>query len=427
MLCAVRGAAVYDYCAAAAPDDAARSTVTAFTYFRRLLVDADVVPQFEMLLLQASRNAVQTVAGARLDPQVRKAAEGAFAGALARQMPSPLAKAILHSMIAVAPVVAHDGDVSKVCAEADQRYAATFADAARRRRELVAPAIARPVERSPWVPRQLIEPAMLHAEAARAVAIDADAEPLGEAEVTSEAEGGVEPNVEGQPRNARNHEADALARSPWLVPFKPRISTSVSTDIAVREPQFGPSGEAPAAAPKPRSRLSFKRAGRRWFAAVVTALAIASVVSAVILLGRSDPDQLTVSQQLKTPFSAAGARFEVKPVSRFWAAKLRERPPRSGHRWVTLAVATRNVSRADFRPLSFGYRLITSSGNVVAPDSASLREGSVNSRGQLPRGQRSSVHLGFQVPVGASDLALAFEPAGPESATTVRVRFVAER
>jgi len=156
---------------------------------------------------------------------------------------------------------------------------------------------------------------------------------------------------------------------------------------------------------------------RVWIAAGLVVLVVAGVA---LLLSGVAPKSLTTSssppaifQPLKRPFTINGARYEVQPANdASWAAEMREQEPREGRRWVAVGVPVRNVSRADLRPRGLGYRIITPAGLVVGPEMIGGRQGTLDEKGRLAKGELTSVHLGFQVPEQARKLTFALDAGG---------------
>jgi len=153
-------------------------------------------------------------------------------------------------------------------------------------------------------------------------------------------------------------------------------------------------------------------------AIAAVAVVAAAVVVAVLALGSGPPKVrpgAILVRPLDTPFTTAGAVFDIDRVRTVrWAVDLRQRPARPGRKWITVAAATRNVNRANFHPRALGYRVRTASGIVIGPESAKVPALSFATDGRLGKGQRASVHLGFQVPEKQVDFSLEFDP-GPGS------------
>jgi hypothetical protein len=117
-----------------------------------------------------------------------------------------------------------------------------------------------------------------------------------------------------------------------------------------------------------------------------------------------------IVRPLDTPFTVDGAVFSVaRTNTASWASSLRRRAPRAGRVWLTMALQTRNVSRPNYRPRGLGYRLRTAAGIAVGPETARAAGDLAGVGGRLPIGKRSSIHLGFQVPVGERGLTLEYE------------------
>ncbi len=116
----------------------------------------------------------------------------------------------------------------------------------------------------------------------------------------------------------------------------------------------------------------------------------------------------------RQPLAASGVRFAIAPIKHAsWARRIRARPPRFRHHWVTIAVRVRNLSRPYLVLGGLGYRLQTQAGLVVGPRVIDLTATSQRPRtGRLVIGARRSVHLGFEVPAGAGRLTFVFDPGG---------------
>ncbi len=93
-----------------------------------------------------------------------------------------------------------------------------------------------------------------------------------------------------------------------------------------------------------------------------------------------------------------------------WAREIRRRPPGPGHKWVTVAVRGRNVSRRRFDPTRLAYRLRDERDTAYI---GAFRGGtgprSLARRGSLARGESAVVQLGYRVPRSARRLTLVFE------------------
>ncbi len=156
---------------------------------------------------------------------------------------------------------------------------------------------------------------------------------------------------------------------------------------------------------------------------LASVVVIAAVAAGVVAGGTPKPGAqpgAILVRPLDVPFTAAGAVFNIaRTRTSPWAVAVRRRELPRGHKWITLAAQSRNVGRANFHPRARGYRLRTSSGIVIGPATAMIPPELLGAGGRLPVGQRTSVHLGFQVPNAKTDLSLEFDP-GPGS-TRIRV------
>jgi hypothetical protein len=153
-------------------------------------------------------------------------------------------------------------------------------------------------------------------------------------------------------------------------------------------------------------------------AGAVAIVAIAAAAVVVIIMTPEPAGQQGEARvrQVDTPFTAAGAVFEIAPTSTAeWAIDVREREPGQGREWLTLAARSRNVTRQSFYPRTLGYRLRTSSGVIIGPQTAVIPPELSDPDGRVRPGQRTSVHLGFQVPDEQTGLSLEFDPGSDNS------------
>jgi hypothetical protein len=116
----------------------------------------------------------------------------------------------------------------------------------------------------------------------------------------------------------------------------------------------------------------------------------------------------------RTPFVLAGARFAVfanpkEPWTRF-AKRVSAGP---GMRWELVTVRVRNLTRTDLDPRALHYRLIAAAGVNYFPNLA-YGTGPDVRRPPRPLAPQALVQakLAFAVPVSATGLELAFDPAG---------------
>jgi hypothetical protein len=116
-------------------------------------------------------------------------------------------------------------------------------------------------------------------------------------------------------------------------------------------------------------------------------------------------------ERLDREFRAHGASFRVDRETRaLWAREILRRSAGKGHKWITIAVHARNLTRARFDPTRLTYRLRDRHGTAYV---GAFRGGtgprSLAQTGTLARGQAALVQLGFSVPRAARRLTLVFE------------------
>lgn len=201
-----------------------------------------------------------------------------------------------------------------------------------------------------------------------------------------------------EPSDAPEH-SDAAEHAPAAP--RPRLARRALRRLPRRRPRK----------PRPTAHRDGRRRG------LLLLLGLAVAVIAVLIVTRPEPggqEGAIRTQAVDVPFTERGAVFDItRTATALWARQMRRSPPRAGRTWITIAARSRNVSREDFHPRSLGYRVRTGTGIIVGPEFARIPP-ELDARGRLPIGERSSVHLGFQVPTGRRDLTLEFDP-GPDS------------
>ncbi|MDP1846356.1 MAG: hypothetical protein Q8K79_01080 [Solirubrobacteraceae bacterium] len=401
-VCAAGGSAVIAYCSAVgASAYVAETVVAALSTFRRAVVEhADQSPsQLEKLLVSATASAARQVAGVDPAPVQQAAAVVALEGAVTAPLTPGLAPRIIRALVEAAPVTALGGDAAAVRRSAEQHYIRMFDGQA-----AAAPAH-RAAARPPAAPR----PATAAGEAAW-----------------------VPPELAGLDAETLNAQALTPAGQ-WNVPTEPPAPAAAPAAEPIELPAHATPPDAPSVAPPPHA-LVIKRGGhwpfkrrprkapragggpaartRNVVLAAVAGLAVGAGIVAVAMPEKEVEPDPTLVRPLDTPFTVDGAVFNVARTNQaMWALEIRRRPLREGRTWLTLAAQTRNIDRPNFLPRSLGYRLRTPSGIVIGPDTAQVPSDITADRGRLPAGQRSSVHLGFQVPRAQRGLALEFDPS----------------
>lgn len=352
-LLAVGGWAVVSYCErASAGDDVAGAVLLTFVTFRRRAIEAgdEAATEFERILLQSARDAVEEVRGDAPAPDESRAAQDAFVRASPRPLSARLATEALRALVDAAPV---NGEPTAVYEAAERSYAEAY-------------------------------------EA-----------------------GEASPMVTGEER---------------LWPASPLLAQAANGHDAVEAP--------PPAAPPARLTAPdrLRHVSLVSIAAGGAALLFLLVVLVVLLTGNDEgprsssaaaPGVATVvvppasARQVvrgvpRQPLAANGVRFAIAPIKHAsWARRIRARPPRFRHHWVTIAVRARNLSRPYLVLSGLGYRLQTQAGRVVGPRVLDLTATSQRPpTGRLMIGARRSVHLGFEVPAGAGRLTFVFDPGG---------------
>ena len=402
-VCAAGGSAVIAYCSAVGADAyVAETVVTALATFRRAVVEySDQSPsQLEKLLVSATADAARQVAGVDPAPVQQTAAVVALEGAVTAPLAPGLAPRIIRALVEAAPVTALGGDAAAVRRAAEQEYIRMFDGRAAARAPARPPAAPRPATaagEAGWVPPELTA---IDAETLNARALT----PAGQWNAPAE--------------------APAPAPAPAAAPPQPE---------PVEAPAHATPPDAPLVAPPPHA-LVIKRGGhwpfrrrprkapraggaptggkRSVVLAALAGLALGAGVAAIAMPEEEVEPERTLVRPLDTPFTIDGAVFNVARTNQaLWALEIRRRPLRQGRTWLTLAAQTRNIDRPNFRPRSLGYRLRTPSGIVIGPDTAQVPSAVTAARGGLPAGQRSSVHLGFQVPRAQRGLTLEFDPS----------------
>ncbi len=412
-LCAAGGSAVVAYCeAAGARPRVAEAAIRALATFRyRVAGDVDLAPeQLGLLLLSVTRDAALREGGAGVTRESMEAADASFGIAPPARLAPGLARDMIGAIVAAAPVSAADGDGVALCDAIEERYTRIFEQAGAPREEPAAAQVSSAGSGvNSWVPADLQTPGTSGAETAsstpgsrwRPEGLEARSHiepaptapvPLGYASAPETA--GPADRMEPYEDDDEDHAApfSGLRRLKVARPRLPRPRR--------RSP---PPGGAPSRDPRPL---------------VVGAIAAVAVAVAALVISAPEPavEQGVIQvRPLDTPFEAAGAVFEAaRTRTAQWAITLRQREPREGRKWITLAVHTRNAARANFHPRALGYRLRLSSGLVVGPDTATVPDALFDAGGRLLKGRRASVHLGFQVPQPKTEFSLEFDP-GPGS------------
>ena len=388
-LVAVGGWAVAAYCErAGAGDGAARAVVLAFVTFRRRAIEAGdgAGAEFELMLLESARDAVDEVRGEAPGAEESRAADEAFARASPRPLSPRLATQALSALVQAAPV---QGDPADVLDAAQRSYAEAYGAAQ------PAAAVAGEQDLGP-------AGAPLLAAAQSGPAAPAAPTPAAPA---------PEPAAAPGPRPRRAPAAPPLAaRLRAIGPARRAAAFAVALVLAFALAALLAGGDEP---PSPTATPT--AAGPRTVTVTTTTTTPAAAPAARSQVVRGVP---------RRPFSASGARFEVVPISNApWAREIRDEQPRRGSRWVTIAVRTRNVSRRDLVLRTLGYRLRTSRGVVLGARVLDVAEGPRRAReGRLPVRARASVHLGFEVPMEETgSLSIAFEPGGLDEPTVLVV------
>jgi hypothetical protein len=383
-VCAAGGSAVVAYCSAVGADAyAAETVVAALATFRRgVFESADPTPaELETLFVSATAEAARQVAGVDPSPVQQAAATVALEGAATAPLAPGLASRIIRALVEAAPVTALGGDATAVRRATEQHYIRMFdGDAA--------------AGAAAWIPPEL---ARLDIEAINARAL------------TPTAHGAMPVAPVEPPQTARPDAAPPSA--PDGTPLQPPGPKA----LVIKRGGHSPFKRRP---PKPKPHGGGSGIGRKRnvLMAGVAGLALGAGVVALALPAKEIKPEATIVRPLDTPFTVDGAVFNVARTNQaLWTLQIRRRPLRDGRAWVTLAAQTRNINRPRFLPRSLGYRLRTSSGLVIGPDTAQVPSSVTAARGRLPAGRRSSVHLGFQVPTAQRGLTLEFDvsPQGP--------------
>jgi hypothetical protein len=355
-LLAVGGWAVVSYCErASAGDDVASAVLLTFVTFRRRAIQAgdEAAAEFERILLQSARDAVDEVRGDAPAPDESRAAQDAFVRASPRPLSARLATEALRALVDAAPV---SGEPSAVYEAAERSYAEAY-------------------------------------EAGEAA-----------------------PMVSGEER---------------LWPASPLLAQAANGHDAVEAP---PPQVVVAPAPRPSpTPARLRRLAPVSVAAGAAVLVVLLVVLMVVLTGNDKaPRRTAATPRVATvvvppasarqvirgaprqPMTASGVRFAIAPIKHAsWAERIRARPPRFRHHWVTIALRVRNLSRPYLVLGGLGYRLQTQAGVIIGPRVIDLSARPERpSTGRLVMGARRSVHLGFEVPAGAGKLTFAFDPGG---------------
>jgi|GEM_PF-2625171 len=430
-LVAVGGWPVVTYCdRVGAGVDVANAVVLAFVTFRRRVIEAgdESAADFERILLESVRGAVDELSGGADAGDAAHAADEAFARATPRPLSPRLATQILHALVEAAPV---RGDPAEVRAVAERSYADAYGAA-----QTVPPVAGE----EGLVPAS---PLLLRAAAGRAPVSPGAPDP---APARAPGRRAVRaprppPAPTGTPRLA----AGPLLARLRALPSAGRAGARAGPVLARLRARSPAGGAGPFAGPLLARLRALPPAGR----AGAFAGALVLVVLMVALLSEDDspvpvggtatappqtatgtgtlPVAATATQgqvlpgALRKPLTASGMRFEVALIANAsWARKIRADDPRRGSRWVTIAVRSRNLSRRNLLLRTLGYRLRTGGGVIIGPRRLDIADGPTQGReGRLLIGSRASVHLGFEVPVKVVRPSFAFEPGGLEGPTVL--------
>ena len=357
-LLAVGGWAVVSYCErASAGDDVAGAVLLTFVTFRRRAIQAgdEAAAEFERILLQSARDAVDEVRGDAPAPDESRAAQDAFVRASPRPLSARLATEALRALVDAAPV---SGEPSAVYEAAERSYAEAYEAG----------------EAAPMVTgeERLWPASPLLAQAANGH--DAVEEPP--------------PDAPAPRPRAPRPSAPSLLRRVAPLSVAAGAAALLVLLVVVVVLLTGGKDEGPR--------------GTRAAPQVATVVVPPASARQVV---RGAPRQ---------PLTATGVRFAVAPIKHAsWARAIRARPPRFRHHWVTIAVRVRNLSRPYLVLGRLGYRLQTQAGVIIGPRVVDLTATSQRpGTGRLVMGARRSLHLGFEVPPGAGKLTFAFDPGG---------------
>ena len=407
VVCAAGGSAVVAYCSAVgAASYVADTVVAALVTFRRGVVDnADQEPaQLEALLLTSTAHAARRVAGVDPSPVQQAAAQVALERSVTGPLSPGLAPRIIRALVEAAPVTALGGDAAAVRRATEQHYIRMFD---RYRAPLPAPAPppapaapGPPAADGAWIPPEI---AGLDAEAANARAVSPD--PQWNVAPPAPVEAPAEPQALAHAPAGAPPDGPTVPPPPGALvikrgghwPFRRRPRTSSGG-------RDGGGGRVGGGATRGRNALIAGIAG-------IAGLALGAGVVAVALPEKEVRQSSILEAPLDTPFTVDGAVFNVAPTSQaLFALQIRRRPLRPGRMWLTLSVQTRNISRTNFFPRALGFLVRTEAGIAIGPDTAQVPLEVTLGRGRLAIGQRSRVHLGFQVPRPQRGLTLEFDP-----------------
>jgi len=407
VLCAAGGSAIVAYCSAVGADAyVADTVVAALATFRRGIVEnaPEEPAQLEALLLTSTAHAARRVGGVDPSPMQQASAQVALEGAVTGPLTPGLAPSIIRALVEAAPVTALGGDAETVRRATEQHYIRMF----ERSPAPVQPSPPRPpagpVARprpaagaSTWIPPELVD---LDVEVANARAAAPPVRLTRAPQRPPEEPAEPEPEAHGPP---------APPQAPTVPPPGALVIKRGGHWPFRRRPRKAPRGDAGGAHP-----------GRNMLIGAIAGLALGGGIVALAMPAHEAPPDSILVRPLDTPFTVAGAVFNVVRTRQApWALAIRRRQLRPGHSWITLAAQTRNISRTSFFPRALGFRLRTQAGIVIGPATAMVPSDVAVARGRQPIGKRSSVHLGFQVPSGQPGLTLEFDP-GP-SALRIRV------
>ena len=407
-VCAAGGSAVLAYCAAVGADAyVAETVVAALSTFRRAVVEnADQSPaQLEKLLVSSTADAARHVAGLDPSPVQQAAAVVALESAVTAPLAPGLAPRIIRALVEAAPVTALGGDPAAVRRATEQHYIRMFDGQGVATSAAPSPASDRAATPPPPAPR----PATAAGEAAWVPPelASLDAEALNARAVTRPAQWST-PDEAPAPTAAPEH-----APLPPPPPDGTPLQAPAPKALVIKRGGHWPFKRRPG---KPHGGGGAITAKRNVVIAAVAGLAFGAGIAALALPEKKVEPETTLVRPLDTPFTVDGVVFNVARTNQApWALAIRRRPLREGRTWVTLAAQTRNINRRTYLPRSLGYRLRTPSGLVIGPDTAQVPSNITAAGGRLPVGERSSVHLGFQIPSAQRGLTMEFEasPRGP--------------
>lgn len=405
-LCAAGGSAVLAYCATVGVRArVAETVVSALATFRRgVLEHADEEPaRLEKLLVSCTADAVRRVARVDPSPVQEAAAQVALETAVTAPLHSALVPRIIRGLVEAAPVTALGGDAAAVRRATVEHYGRIWdgeqaaAPVAPARAVAPSPAPAPPAARPPrdaegeWVPPEL-------------TGVDADAAANASALVAPRRTMEREPPADPEPP------VELPEHAPLPPPAAPTLPPAPGA-LVINRGGHWPFRRRSGAASRGGWDGSLA-SGRSVLLAGVAGLAVGAGVVALAMPEGEVQRTSSLVRTLDTPFTVDGAVFNVARTNQAeWALEVRRAPLRPDRAWLTLAVQTRNAGRPVFAPRSLGYRLRTSDGIVIGPDSAEVASNVAAAGGRQAVGARASVHLAFQVPRAQRGLTLEFDPS----------------